>query len=452
MEYFKKLQVYVPETGIVDAPVSIEEICIMQEPIEKKILGRISFVNRSIKDIIAIFVRISVRNIANEDISLEKERYIYQDVIIKPGELYGNKVPVNLPDDTRILLVELEKVVFSNGDIWSAEGAVKHEVVYQEINVPYKFYYNVFERIQNELKLHFSSIDYIRYYYREDDYAWQCSCGRLNSNSVLTCPFCKNSRDTQRSYLTVEKISCMIQEKEEEIRVEEEQNRLRDLEEKKKKEIEYNQKLKKWEEEERERREKEEKKKRILRKKRKKRNIIVATISLIAILGISGFIIVKKIVENSTSPQYKIVSMIKKNKEYYDKLNSNIDQDYSDFIEEINNSSVEFCDRGNFEYLEESTIPKPETALNEFPEFAHYFREPDDNGGQYVYINFKDDKECNMLATIYMVYLQSLGFEFEPVEKYDGIYIVDDKYTIGYVHDETQEAFTIALDILDELK
>ena len=31
MEYFKKLQCYKPKTGIIDAPISLEEIALLQD-------------------------------------------------------------------------------------------------------------------------------------------------------------------------------------------------------------------------------------------------------------------------------------------------------------------------------------------------------------------------------------------------------------------------------------
>lgn len=48
MEYFKKLQCYKPKTGIIDAPISIEEIALLQDSVDKNILGRVKFINRSL--------------------------------------------------------------------------------------------------------------------------------------------------------------------------------------------------------------------------------------------------------------------------------------------------------------------------------------------------------------------------------------------------------------------
>ena len=48
MEYFNKIQCYRPSIGIVDAPVSIDEIALLQDSVDKNMLGRIKFINLSL--------------------------------------------------------------------------------------------------------------------------------------------------------------------------------------------------------------------------------------------------------------------------------------------------------------------------------------------------------------------------------------------------------------------
>ena len=47
MEYFNKIQCYRPSIEIVDAPVSIDEIALLQDSVDKNMLGRIKFINYS---------------------------------------------------------------------------------------------------------------------------------------------------------------------------------------------------------------------------------------------------------------------------------------------------------------------------------------------------------------------------------------------------------------------
>lgn len=50
MEYFNKIQCYRPSIEIVDAPVSIDEIALLQDSVDKNMLGRIKFYKNFISD------------------------------------------------------------------------------------------------------------------------------------------------------------------------------------------------------------------------------------------------------------------------------------------------------------------------------------------------------------------------------------------------------------------
>lgn len=210
MEYFKKIQCYKPGMGIIDAPINIEEVALLQDSVDKNMLGRIKFVNYSKQSIIAIFVRLRAANIAGESISLDKERFIYQDMKISSGELYGNRIPISLPEDTRYFSVQLEKVVFDNGEIWNAANGTSCKISQKEIQVPEE----VLDNVKEELQKRFNNVEYIRYFYEENQDFWECTCGRINSSDDEVCPFCNNSNVRQKRYLTQEKISKIIDEKE----------------------------------------------------------------------------------------------------------------------------------------------------------------------------------------------------------------------------------------------
>lgn len=275
MEYFKKLQCYKPKKAIIDSPISIEEIALLQNSVDKDILGRIKFINRSQQSIIAIFVHLSASNIAGEPVPIEKERYIYQDMKIDSGELYGNKIPLHLPDDTRLLTVKLEKVVFANGEIWDAATGIECEYIPQEeIDIPAY----VIEKVQEELSPHFSHMEYIHYSYEEDQNFWECTCGKINGMLNKKCSFCQNDRQAQKEYLVQDKLIPLIaqkkQEVEEEIRQEEEKKRLKKEAEKR----EYERIQKEWV-----KREAEEQKLAEQAKKRKKRYVFIGLLIILII-------------------------------------------------------------------------------------------------------------------------------------------------------------------------
>ena len=214
MEYFKKIQCYKPGMGTIDAPINIEEVALLQDSVDKNMLGRIKFVNYSKQSIIAIFVRLRAANIAGESISLDKERFIYQDMKMSSGELYGNRIPISLPADARYFSVQLEKVVFDDGEIWDATNGVTCKISQKQIQVPEE----VVGKVKKELEKYFNNVNYVRYFYEEGQDFWGCTCGRINRDDNEICPFCNNSRRSQISYLIPEKMDVLIAKKEQEER------------------------------------------------------------------------------------------------------------------------------------------------------------------------------------------------------------------------------------------
>lgn len=295
MEYFKKIQCYKPSIGIIDAPVNIEEVALLQDSVDKNILGRIKFINYSKQSIIAIFVQLRVANIAGEPIALDKERFIYQDMKVSPGELYGNRIPISLPADARYFSVQLEKVVFDNGEIWNATNGTSCKVSQKEIQVPEE----VIDSVREELKKHLNNVEYVHYFYEEEQNFWGCTCGKINSDATRMCTFCGNFQNSQKYYLTEENVNRLVIEKQKEIE-DEKQKKLLIEAEKKRIEAEKNRKiqqerLEKWEQLRKEQ-EKIEKNREIVAKKKKKicRCIIgIAVVALIS-LGVASYNYTKK--------------------------------------------------------------------------------------------------------------------------------------------------------------
>lgn len=291
MEYFKKIQCYKPSTGIIDAPISIEEVALLQDSVDKNMLGRIKFINYSKGTIVAIFVRLRAANIAGEPISLDKERFIYQDMKISSGELYGNKIPISLPADARYFSVQLEKVVFDDGEIWDATNGVTCKISQKQIQVPEE----VIDSVREELQKHLNNVEYVRYFYEENQDFWECTCGRINSSDNEVCPFCNNSNVSQKRYFTQEKVSKIIAEKEEELQREQERQQ-QEKEKMLRAKREYEEKMARQEQEERERleqiRQENLRLEEIRKKKRKKNIIFVICLSVIGIIiAISSYMV-----------------------------------------------------------------------------------------------------------------------------------------------------------------
>lgn len=222
MKYFTEIQIDEVNDNILDAPLRMLRVSLLQDPCDKSMLGKVEFFNQCRLNIIAVFVKLSAFNIASEEVLLDKKEYIYQDMIIEPGELYGSKIAIHLPDDVRKLFAVIEKVVFEDGSVWKRNekdiiGSNKAKM----ISVPEKYA----ERIREELQKHISNLEYANYYYEDEQRFWRCSCGKIHSLDIDCCDFCGNARVTQHNYLTedsIEKICNVIEEAD---RIEEEKKK-----------------------------------------------------------------------------------------------------------------------------------------------------------------------------------------------------------------------------------
>ena len=258
---------------------------------DKNIFGRVKFINRSLQEIIAVFIDIEARNIADEIIPVEKERFIYQDMQIEPGELYGNKIPIHLPEDTRIFKVKLEKVVFANGDIWNCSSELECECIpQQEIDIPEE----IVDRIENELMPHFEHMECIHYYYEAGENFWECTCGKVNGINNEKCTFCGNKKQSQEEYLSQEKLVPLIVRKKQEKQAEDEEiareaaakERLRKEEIQK----EYERKREIWVQQDKEREEKRKEEEKKEKKRKKIKKVILFIVIIFAVVLIILFI------------------------------------------------------------------------------------------------------------------------------------------------------------------
>ena len=209
MEYFKKIQLYKPHTETIDSPVKIEEVALLQDSYSKKILGRVKFRNLSIKKIIAVFIQLRANNIAGEKISLTQEKYIYQDICIVPGDIYGNANAIVLPDDVRQFEIILEKVVFEDGELWIHNTTEDRIVIPQ---MPIEIPKECVEQVTNALKNHLTNLHYIKYFYEESENFWECTCGKINFCSQSKCSFCSNKKNDVKEYLSKKNFYNILQE------------------------------------------------------------------------------------------------------------------------------------------------------------------------------------------------------------------------------------------------
>ena len=220
MNYFEKLYVHKYENIIINAPVQIMESAIIKDTVDNIIYLRNIFTNVSSNTIIAIILEGKLYDITGELISENNGEfsYTYQDIKVVSNDLFGNKIPIILPNNVRRIDVSINKVVTESGEVISYSGRESIIPLSPEyINLP-ENYLDTLDSFKQPP---------IIYPIIKDEY-WQCTCGRINWKHNNTCGLCKRSISDQEPYKSNNiqiNYDNYIEQKNKEIKEKEEQER-----------------------------------------------------------------------------------------------------------------------------------------------------------------------------------------------------------------------------------
>ena len=313
MSYFDKVYINKYNEIIINAPIQILETAIIKDTVDNTIYLRNIFTNVSSKKVIAIVIEGNLFDITGEKIATEVEfNYTYQDIIIQPNELFGNKIPITLPENTRKIEISIKKVVTDDGkviDYSDLEKIIPDEPLF--INFPQEFIDSIDKNSVNPI---------IVYPSKKDKY-WQCMCGRINWKNEDICGLCNRNISKQISKeewnslynnFLIEK-DRKIKEAEQIKRDNEKKEAARKLEEKRLQELQ---------------KQEEFRKKEINRKRFKKIAFILCSCCIVII----GLIIV--IIKIDYRQKIENANSLKNNHQYYEAISAynELKGDYSDEI------------------------------------------------------------------------------------------------------------------------
>lgn len=189
MSYFEKLYIQKYENIIINAPVQILESAIIKDTVDNIIFLRNIFTNVGSEAIIAIILEGKLYDITGELISENNGNfsYTYQDIKVESNDLFGNKIPIMLPNNVRKIEVYINKVVTESGDVISYSGMKSITPITPD-----------YIKMADEFleKLDSFKQPPIIYPLITDDY-WQCTCGRINWNKERICGLCRRSISDQ---------------------------------------------------------------------------------------------------------------------------------------------------------------------------------------------------------------------------------------------------------------
>lgn len=205
MKYFDTLYKKNLDSIELDAPVVLQETAIIKDTVDEKILLRNTFTNISNEIIVAISVKGKLTDIFGEPVKYDDKdffEYVYQDIVLEPQAIFGNKISIELPINARKAMVEIQKIVFQDGTVWSTNP--DNVVMFQqqrEIEASDDF----IEQLDNNI------IKPV-FYYVENQNSWQCTCGQINKANEECCRNCKRQREFVKDTFSQEIINLQYEQ------------------------------------------------------------------------------------------------------------------------------------------------------------------------------------------------------------------------------------------------
>ena len=191
LTYFEKLKSYSPDVVEAGAPILINEVAIIKDTVENEILLRITMANSSEVTAIAIATEISMWDIFGEVVPAGNSttmNYVYQDIFFAPRSVYGNTVPISVPDSVRKVDVRITKVVFADETVWKTTPENYVHVQPQDLLEGTD---DFLDTLRDEGEQYPPLLTYV-----ENDECWQCTCGGVNLLASPYCYRCKRAKDT----------------------------------------------------------------------------------------------------------------------------------------------------------------------------------------------------------------------------------------------------------------
>lgn len=301
LNYYDKLSVYTPDYVEAGSYILINEVALIKDTVNDEILLRVTMANGNDVALKAVAIQIQMRDIFNDDVLVNGSSsmdYIYQDTEYPPQSIFGNTVPIKMPDNVRSVDVKISKAVFSDGSVWKSNPDSFVHVQPQDLLEGTDEFLETLRKPDDKYPPLLTFV--------ENDECWQCTCGGINKVQDFVCYRCGRKKELCKQEFSAipihKKYADYVGEQErlaEEIRIKAEQEeaerkRLEELERQRREEELRIERAKKEEERkkiEEQRRIEQEEKDRILKKKRK-RNITILSSFVVAGTCIALYIFV----------------------------------------------------------------------------------------------------------------------------------------------------------------
>ncbi len=190
-----RLQEFLFDSFVLNAPIEIEKGALLLDSQSKAVLLQLKL-NILVEDKSKISsVKLKIFGFDDAGIPIEgfsPYSFTYRDIYLNPNKSFGEKTPIILNPAIRKVKVEIENVVYRNGNIWENS---EEEIKLPSLKTIDQLDSELNEQLSREIT-NFTPDQKKRVIYlpQQFDNYWICTCGRPNSNDVDTCSRCMLSK------------------------------------------------------------------------------------------------------------------------------------------------------------------------------------------------------------------------------------------------------------------
>jgi len=187
---YYRLQELVIDTFNLDAPVEIDKGALLLESTSKTVLLQLRLnVLDKFEEISSVSLDVYGITDAGEEVEgFSPFNYTYSDIYLQGSQSFGDRTPIILDPRIRKVKVEINKVVFRQGDVWRDPDGYFTPTTQKSIS---SIDAQLLPQIKRETKnFPEKSISRISNIPLQCEKYWLCTCGRPNSDKTAECHRC----------------------------------------------------------------------------------------------------------------------------------------------------------------------------------------------------------------------------------------------------------------------
>jgi len=186
-----RLQEIQYDSFVLDAPAEIEKGALLLDTKTNSVLLqlRLNILNLKLSEISSITLKIRGLTDSGENVKKEEySYYTYMDINLLDQKTFGEKTPIVLNYKVRKVEVEIDRIVFTNGNIWQKQS---HEITPPKQQSISSLSDEILEQFNRELNhLNLSKLDNLKFFPKQLEDYWLCACGRINKKNSKQCCRC----------------------------------------------------------------------------------------------------------------------------------------------------------------------------------------------------------------------------------------------------------------------